>query len=70
MECIKCKKDPGIGKYCRFCGYELGLVPAPEAAGDSKAVGKMLAGGCLVLAGLALVGFLVLLTLLQQLKPY
>jgi hypothetical protein len=69
MECIKCKKDPGNGKYCRFCGYELGLVPVPELAEDSKA-GKVMAGGCLVVVGLALVGFLVLLTVLQQLETH
>ena len=70
MECVKCKKDPGNWKYCRFCGTELGVVPAFVAAGDGKAVGKVLASGCLVVAGLALVGFLVMLTLLQQLIPF
>ena len=74
MECVKCKKDSGNGKYCRFCGTELGVVPAPEATGDGKAVGKMLAGGCLLIAGLAaLVGFIgliLLIRVIQQLSTY
>jgi hypothetical protein len=69
MECVKCKKDAGDGEYCRFCGTKLGVVPAPEDASDGKAVGKVLAGGCMVLASLLLVGFSVLLTVLQQLIP-
>lgn len=69
MECIKCKKDPGNGKYCRFCGSELGVATAPEAVDDSK-TGKVVAGGCLVVSCLALGGFLFLLTVLQQLETH